>query len=117
MSYYCHLVSYTSEAWSQVVNNPDDRLEAIRVPIEKMGGKVSAGFFTSGHCDVLVISEFSEKISPADISTAFAHGGKVARIQTLPLLTASQAIEARVKAAQPVYSSHRRKYQAVATGS
>jgi len=30
MPYYCHQVSYTKEAWARLMENPQDRLEAVR---------------------------------------------------------------------------------------
>jgi uncharacterized protein with GYD domain len=115
MTHFCHQVSYTSEAWSRVVQNPEDRFEAIRSPIENLGGKFRAAFFTTGHFDVLAITEFPDAITPADISTAFARGGAVAHIQTTPLLTPSQAIELHAPAAAPVYHSLNRKQAIAAT--
>lgn len=94
MSYFCHQVSFTSTAWSRVSQNPDDRFEAIRTPIENLGGTIRAAFFTTGRFDVLAITEYPDHVSPSDVSIAFARGGAVANIQTIPLLSAAQAIEA-----------------------
>ena len=33
MPYFCHQVSYTTEAWSRLMSNPQDRIEAIRAPV------------------------------------------------------------------------------------
>jgi uncharacterized protein with GYD domain len=94
MSYFCHQVSFTSTAWSKVSQNPDDRFEAIRTPIENLGGTIRAAFFTTGRFDVLAITEYPDHVSPSDVSIVFARGGDVANIQTIPLLSAAQAIEA-----------------------
>ena len=40
MPYYCHQVSYTKEAWARLMENPQDRLDAVRAPIEKLGGSL-----------------------------------------------------------------------------
>jgi len=40
MPFFCHQVSYTKEAWARLMENPQDRLEAVRAPIEKLGGKL-----------------------------------------------------------------------------
>ena len=40
MPYYCHQVTYTKDAWAQLMENPQDRLEAVRAPIEKLGGQL-----------------------------------------------------------------------------
>jgi uncharacterized protein with GYD domain len=117
MSHFCHQVSYTSEAWHRVLENPDDRFEAIRAPIERLGGRFRSAFFTTGRFDVLAITEFPDGVTPADISTAFAQGGAVASIQTTPLLTANEVIDAHKHVLQPVYSSHPKKRIAAGVGA
>jgi uncharacterized protein with GYD domain len=96
--YYCHQVSYTKEAWAKLMENPQDRLEAVRGPIEKLGGKVQISFYAFGAFDVIAITEMPDNIAAAAISMAFAAGGAVQSIQTTPLMTAAQAIEALRKA-------------------
>lgn len=101
------------------MENPDDRFLAVRAPIERLGGQFRAAFFTSGRFDVLAITQFPDHITPADIATAFAQGGAVASIQTVPLLTASQAIEAQIQTlrlADPTFPRARRAI-AVTAGS
>ncbi len=98
MSFYCHQVSYTKEAWSRLIQNPQDRLEAVRAPIEKLGGKMHTSYFAFRPFDVLAITEFPDEISAAAISMAFAARGAVSHIQTTPLLTAAEALEALRKA-------------------
>jgi uncharacterized protein with GYD domain len=117
MSRFCHQVSYTSEAWHRVLENPEDRFEAIRRPIEKLGGQFRSAFFTTGRFDVLAITEFPDGITPADISTAFAHGGAVASIQTISLLTENEVMDAHKNPPQPVYSSHPKKPIAATVGA
>jgi uncharacterized protein with GYD domain len=97
MSHYCLQISFTNQAWSQLPHSPQDRLGVVHTPIEKLGGSIHATFFTTGRFDLLAIAEFPEHITPAEISVAFAHGGAVASINTSPLLTFAQAVEARNK--------------------
>ena len=93
MPYFCHQISYTTDAWNTLVRNPQNRFDPIRVPIENLGGTIHATFFTAGNYDLLVISEFPESVSSASIAVAFSTGGAVACIQTIPLLSTMQAIE------------------------
>jgi len=86
MSFFCHQVSYTTDARNRLLHDPLDRFEAIRSPIEKLGGKLQSSFFVLGPFDVLVISEFPDDVSPAAISVAFSRGGAIASIHTIPLL-------------------------------
>jgi uncharacterized protein with GYD domain len=103
MPYFAHHVSYTKEAWARLMENPQDRLEAVRAPIEKLGGKLHTSFFAFGSFDVLAITEFPDSIAAAAISIAFAAGGAVSKIETTPLLTAAQAVEALRKAGTSGY--------------
>jgi uncharacterized protein with GYD domain len=91
MSFYCHQVSYTTDARNRLLHDPLDRFEAIRTPIENLGGKLQSSFFALGPFDVLVISEFPDDVSPAAISVAFSQGGAIANILTVPLLPLAEA--------------------------
>ena len=105
MPFFCHQVSYTKEAWARLMQNPQDRLEAVRGPIEMLGGKMHTSFFAFGPFDVLAITEFPDTLSAAAIAIAFAAGGAVSNIQTTPLLTAAQAVEALRRAGTCGYKS------------
>jgi len=105
MPYFCHHVSYTKGAWARLIQNPQDRLEAVRAPIEKLGGKIHASFFAFGEFDVLAITEMPDAVSAAAISMAFAGGGAVSKINTTTLLTAAEALEALRKAGTSGYRS------------
>lgn len=91
MPFYCHQVSYTTDARKRLLNDPNDRYEAVRAPIEKLGGILQSSFFTLGQFDVLVISEFPADVSPAAIAVAFSQGGAIASILTIPLLPLPEA--------------------------
>ena len=105
MPFFCHQVSYTKEAWARLMANPQDRLEAVKAPIEKLGGKMQQSFFAFGPFDVMAITEMPDNISAAAISIAIAAGGAVQSIQTTPLLTSAQAVEALRKAGTCGYKS------------
>jgi len=110
MSYFCHQVSITSEAWSKIIQHSEDPFQSIRTPIENLGGKFCIVFFTTGRFDVLAITEFPDSVTPADLSIAFAQGGAVASIQTTPLLTPAEAIEAHAHSATPFQASYPRRH-------
>jgi uncharacterized protein with GYD domain len=93
MTFFCHQVSYTTDARKRLLSDPHDRYEAIRAPIEKLGGTLKSSFFTLGPFDVLVISEFPHDVSPAEISVAFYGGGAIASIHTYSLLPLPEAAE------------------------
>ena len=57
MPLYAAQVAYTTEAWQALLRNPQDRLEAVRPAIEKLGGKLVNGWFVFGDYDVLAVIE------------------------------------------------------------
>jgi uncharacterized protein with GYD domain len=105
MPFFCHQVCYTKEAWARLMENPQDRLEAVRAPIEKLGGKLHTSFFAFGPFDVIAITDMPDNIAAAAIAIAFAAGGAVQSVQTTPLMTAAQAVEALRKAGTCGYKS------------
>jgi uncharacterized protein with GYD domain len=103
MPNYLHQVSYTPEAWARLVANPQDRIEAVRGPIEKLGGRINTAFFAFGEYDVIVLTEMPDNVSAAAIAIAFAAGGSIKNEKTTPLMTAAEALEALKKAATTGY--------------
>lgn len=103
MSHFCHQISFTSAAWSRILQNPQDRFESVRAPIESLGGRIHAAFFVMDSYDVLAITEFPEEVSSSAIAIAFSAGGEVAHVRTTQLLGASQALEAMRKAGPSSY--------------
>lgn len=94
MPQYLIQVAYTPECWQALVRNPQDRLDAVRPAIEKLGGRILNGWFAFGDYDVIAIFEMSGNVAAAAIAMAFASGGAVKALKTTPLLTAAEALEA-----------------------
>ena len=99
MPRFLHQVSYTSEAMSRLIANPQDRFEAVRGPIEKLGGKIEHGYFAFGEHDAILITDMPDNISAAAIALAFAAGGALRNCTTTPLLTTAEALDAMRMAA------------------
>jgi uncharacterized protein with GYD domain len=105
MPFFLHQVSYTPEAMTRLIANPQDRIETVRAPIERLGGKIQHGYFAFGEYDAVLITEFPDNVSAAAIALAFAAGGALKKSQTTPLLTAAEAMEAMRKAGTSGYKS------------
>lgn len=97
--------SFTSEAWARLVANPHDRIEAVRAPIEKLGGHIEHAYFAFGDSDVFLITEMPNNVSAAAIAMAFAAGGALKSVKTTPLMTAAEAVDALKKASTTGYKS------------
>jgi len=98
MPFYLHQVSYTPEALAKLIASPQDRFEAVRGPIEKLGGKIKDSYFSFGPSDAVMITEFPDNTSAAAIALAFAAGGALRTVQTTALMTTAEAMDALRKA-------------------
>jgi uncharacterized protein with GYD domain len=103
MPVFLHQVAYSHEGWQAVLDKPQDRIEAVRPAIEKLGGKIKSAFFSFGDYDVILITEMPDSVSAAAISIAFAGGGACKAVQTTPLLTVEEAMEAMKRAGDSGY--------------
>jgi uncharacterized protein with GYD domain len=103
MARYLFQASYTSEAWAAQVSNPQNRVDAIRPVIERLGGRLECAYLSFGDYDVVVIAEMPDHISAAAFSLAASAGGGVKAVKTTPLMTVEEGIEAMKKAAGAGY--------------
>ena len=94
MPHYLQQVAYSQEGWEALVANPQNRIEAVRPAIEKLGGKIEAAWFSFGDYDIVVITEMPDNVSAAAIAMAFAAGGACKSVQTTPLISPEEATQA-----------------------
>ncbi len=102
MAHYLILGSYTSEGLANLVRSPQDRAEAIRPVIERMGGKLEAFYFAFGDYDVVALVDMPDNVSMVALSMAASAAGAV-RIKTTPLMTMEEAMDALRKASGTGY--------------
>ena len=107
MANYLLQVGYTPEAWANLIAQPHDRVEAVRPVVEKLGGKITHGWFAFGDYDLVAIVEMPGNVEAAAFSLAAAAGGAVRAIKTTPLLTTAEGVEAMKKAAKSGYKAPR----------
>ncbi|MGH7391081.1 MAG: GYD domain-containing protein [Candidatus Rokuibacteriota bacterium] len=107
MPYYMLQAAYTPEAWAAMVQNPQNRLEALRPVVEKLGGKIEGGWLAFGEYDVVLICQMPNNVSAAAFSMAGAAGGAAKAVKTTPLMTTEEAMEAMRKASGVGYSPPR----------
>jgi uncharacterized protein with GYD domain len=103
MPHFLHQIAYSREGWQAIVNNPQDRIEAVRPAVEKLGGRIETAWFAFGDYDIVVITEMPNNVNAAAIAIAFAAGGACKAVQTTPLLSTAEAIEAMKKAKDSGY--------------
>ena len=105
MAFYLYQVGYTPEAWATMAKKPQDRIEAVRPAIEKLGGKIVSGYLAFGEYDLIAIVNMPDNISAAAFSVAAAAGGAVRTIRTTPLMSTSEGIDVMKKAGGSIYKA------------
>jgi uncharacterized protein with GYD domain len=103
MPYYLQQVAYSTEGWEALVEKPQDRIEAVRPAIEKLGGKIENAWFAFGEYDVVLILQMPTNVDASAIAMAFAGGGGCKSVKTTPLLTVTEAVDAMAKASKAGY--------------
>ena len=94
MAHYLVQAAYTSEAWSALVSNPQDRSEPVRKMAEDAGGSLEAFYLAFGDFDVVAIIELPDNATAAAVSIAISAAGSIRAIKTTPLNTTQDAIRA-----------------------
>ena len=103
MAPYLFQVTYTSDAWAAQVRNPQNRVEAIRPIIDRLGGHIVCVYYAFGEYDIVGIVETPDNVSMAAMALAVAAGGAGKAIKTTPLMTIEEGIEAMRKASGTGY--------------
>jgi len=98
MPHYLIQVAYTPEGWQTLVTNPQNRVEAVRPAVEKLGGKIENAWYSFGEYDVTLVLQMPDNVNAAALSIAFAAGGALKTVRTTPLLSATEALEAMKRA-------------------
>ena len=104
MPRYMYEVAYTPEAWAAMVEKPQDRVEAIRPAIRKLGGKIETAYFAFGDYDLVLIANMPDNVSAAAMSLAASAGGSVKAIKTTPLMTIREGMQAMRQAKRSGYT-------------
>lgn len=94
MALYVTRFSYTPETWARLTQNPEDRRDAARTYIESVGGKLHGFWYAFGEFDGYTLWEAPDNVSMAAVALAIGGGGAMSKIETTPLLTVEETIEA-----------------------
>jgi uncharacterized protein with GYD domain len=103
MPLYMTQFAHTSEAWAALARNPEDRGEALRGLLDKMGGRMVSFYNTFGEYDGLFIYEAPDEGTAAATILAAISPGHVKAVKTTTLLSAEDGMEAMRKAGEATY--------------
>ena len=104
MAKYLLMASYTGEAWAAQVLNPQNRIELVRPVFERMGGSLDLAYGAFGEADIVLIMDMPDNVTAAALSIAFAAGGSVTNIKTIPLMQMDELLAALAKAGGAQYT-------------
>ncbi len=103
MPLYMTRFAYTSEAWTALIKNPQNREDVLRALIEKLGGRLVSFYYSFGEYDGVFIAEMPDETTiTAAILTALSPG-HIKAVQTTALLTTEQTMAAMRKAGSQTY--------------
>lgn len=103
MSKFLIQVSYTRKSWSQLVKEPQNRLDYMQTIVKNLGGKIESAFLTFGDFDVMGILDLPNDKIAASLSMALMAGGGLAKIKTTPMLTWEDGVNAMINAKKASY--------------
>jgi uncharacterized protein with GYD domain len=98
MPSYLVQVAYTPETMAALIKKPQDRAEAVRKPIEKLGGKLVGGWLCFGDYDVVIVIDMPDNSSAAAFAMAISAGGACKTVKTTPLISIDEGLSAMKKA-------------------
>jgi uncharacterized protein with GYD domain len=103
MPYYLVQATYTPEAWARLVENPEDRREALGTMAERAGGTLHNSWLSFGDQDVVLLFEMPDNTRVASALMAAASSGAIKSLKTTPLLTWEEGLEAMRGASDVAY--------------
>ena len=98
MNFYLMRAKVSQEAMNALVERPEDRLISMTKVLQGVGGRLHYYFFCFGKYDIVLIYELPDDVSAAALSMVLTSSGSVTEVDTTPLLTMQEAIEAMQQA-------------------
>ena len=103
MPLYLTRFSYTAETWARLAQKPEDRRDAARAYIEKIGGKLHGFWYAFGDYDAYSVVEAPDNVSVAAVAMAISGGGALSKYETTVLLSVEDAMDAMQRAREIQY--------------
>jgi uncharacterized protein with GYD domain len=103
MPLYMTRFSYTPETWARLTKNPEDRRKAAQKYIESVAGKLHGFWYAFGAHDGYTLWEAPDNVAMAAVALAIGGGGAMRNMETTPLLTVEETMEAMKRAQSVTY--------------
>jgi uncharacterized protein with GYD domain len=96
--------SYSSESIKALVDNPVDRTDTISATAESVGGSLHGFWYAFGEWDGYFLFEAPDQATAVAFSATVGGTGALTRIETIPLMSIEEGVEAFRKAQSASYS-------------
>ncbi len=103
MAHFLLQVAYTPESWAKFIAKPQNRAQALKPVVEKLGGALESAWFCFGEYDTVVILRMPDNAAAGAFAVAAAAGGAVKAIKTTPLMSIEEGMDMLKKAAASGY--------------
>ncbi len=100
MAKYAVIGGYTAEAWSKMIDNPGNRVQAVQKVAESVGAKLDQFYWSFGDDDYLAIFDAPDDITAGAVAVAVGSSGSLRNVRTIKLITADEGLKLLQKAKQ-----------------
>jgi uncharacterized protein with GYD domain len=94
MAMYLTKFTHTSETWTRLLANPEDRRSVLAPILEAVGGKLHGYWYSFGDADGYLLAELPDDVTAAGTLIKAASSGAFASFSTTKLLTVEEALQA-----------------------
>jgi uncharacterized protein with GYD domain len=91
---YLTRVTYVPETWARMVEHPEDRRVAVQALAESLGGRLVDMWYAFGEHDSYTLIEAPGNVELASGLARVAGSGAFSRVETTPLITVDEMLEA-----------------------
>src|SRR5258705_11070002 len=98
MALYALQTAYAPVGWAALLKDPQNRMEAVKPVVQRLGGSVGDGRLTFGDYDGVGICQLPDNVSPTGLALAISAGGAGKGGKTTPLGTFDEGLEGLKKA-------------------
>src|ERR1051325_2321148 len=85
--------SYSSGSIKALIDNPQDRTEAVSATADSVGGKLHGLWYAFGEFDGYFLFEGPDSATAMAFSASVGATGALSKIETIPLMGTSEALE------------------------
>ena len=107
MRRYVALVTYTHEAWKEILEQGQNREGAVRKTVEEAGGKLESVHWLMSHYDGIVFFEVPDDKTAMALSAVVGSTGMFSTFELHPVFGAHEHAEIIQKAQNLVFYHHK----------